>query len=67
LVESVAALASAGRTRVRQNGGPMNSKSDQSRGFYFENDIGMAATALKEMFGDGVGARVSDALGGSAF
>jgi len=40
----------------------MKSNSDQSRGFYFENDIGMAATALMEMFGDDVEERISERL-----
>jgi len=40
----------------------MNSKSNQSRGFYFENDLGMAATALMEMFGNDVEERVSERL-----
>ena len=40
----------------------MPTKPDLMTGFYFENDIGLAATALKEMFGDDVEDRVAERL-----
>ena len=38
----------------------MCSTPTKPRGFYFENDIGMAARAMIEMFGDEVQDRVSE-------
>ena len=40
----------------------MSSSPDKPRGFYFDNDISMAAKAMVEMFEDEVEERVSERL-----
>ena len=40
----------------------MSEPTEQTRGFYFDDDIGMAARAMIEMFGDDVVKRVSERL-----
>ncbi len=40
----------------------MGEPTEETRGFYFDDDIGMAARALMEMFGDDVVERVTERL-----